>query len=120
MPTYRLSRGAFSRRRRLYCQGMHPPRQLGGERCVDKTVPLDPGFASEYRSHDSDPEMRFAPRPRTGVAGVEMRFVKDDKNVGMKCFSELFFNQRLDRHDTATLSGSACLPLRARCAECIL
>ena len=104
----------------MYREGVHRPGEFRGERRVHKTVPLDPALAGEGGGDDGNPEMRLAARPRTGMSGMEMRLVDDKKAVGMKCFGELFFKRRLDRHDAATLSGSACAPLRGRRTECIL
>ncbi len=51
---------------------MHAAGELIRKRRIDHAVALDPIFPPERLRHDVDPEMGFAARPASGVAGVLM------------------------------------------------
>ena len=72
---------------------MDAARKLGGERCVDHAVALDPALTLEGLCHDMNAEMRFTFRTVSGVTGVQMRFVNDTEALRMESLGQLFGDQ---------------------------
>src|SRR5258705_7291692 len=68
------------------------------------TLACHPGHAAEARGDDLDPKMGFAPGPRAGVTGMQMRLVgyrqSDRRHPGL----QLVFDSLCDRHMLTTPS----------------
>ena len=56
---------------------MHRTGQFVGQNFMHGAMPIDSAFAFKGRRHNIDTEMRFALRPRPGMAGMEMGFIDD-------------------------------------------
>ena len=73
----KLPAGGFSRRLRLDRERVNGALEFRVKRRIYHTVALDPALPFEGRRYDIDPEMRFAARPVTRMALMQMRFVRD-------------------------------------------
>ena len=93
---YRLR--PLARRLRMDRQRMHAAGKLGGERCVDHAVTLEPALPAERFRHDIDPVVGLAARARAGMAGVLMGLVLDPQTLGRESLLQLFGNTFLGTH----------------------
>jgi len=75
--------------RRVDGERMDPGFELAGEYFIDHAMAGDPALPPECISHDIDPEMRFSPRPMSGVPFMVMRFIKHPQTQRGQGFSQL-------------------------------
>ena len=66
--------------------------KLGGERCVDHAVALEPALPAERFSHDIKPEVSLAARAGSDMPSMVVRFVLDSQTLGRESLLQLFGN----------------------------
>jgi len=84
---------------------MDPLGELLGKRTINHALAFQTRFASEGGSDNNDAEMRFAFRPRAGMASMSMRFVLDEQLFRIECVPQL----ALDFHSYRSHDGSLIL-----------
>ena len=80
-------------------EGVHRISQFRRQRCINHAVALDPALPFEGRRYDIDPEMRFAARPVTRMALMQMRFVRDVEAFRQESFTQLVYDSVFGAHD---------------------
>ena len=71
---------------------MHPLAQFVGQNLMDKTLAVDAREPGKRRAADLDAEVGLAFRPGTGMPGVPVRFIHDDKTDGRQRLGDLGFD----------------------------
>jgi hypothetical protein len=95
----KLPAGGFSRRLRLDRERVNGALEFRVKRRIYHTVALDPALPFEGRRYDIDPEMRFAARPVTRMALMQMRFVRDVEAFRQESFTQLVYDSVPGAHD---------------------
>jgi hypothetical protein len=95
----------FPRRLGLDRQRVDTSRQFPRQNRINQAVALDPALPFEGLRYDIDPEMRLAARPVTGMAFMQMRFVRDVEALRRESFVQLVGDSVFGAHgggNTAT------------------
>lgn len=71
-------------RGRLYREGVNRAGQFRGKNIINATLTVDAAQSGEGLGHDLDPKMALPARPCAGMAGMEVRFIDDDKALGQE------------------------------------
>ncbi len=72
--------------------------QFVGQNFMYGAMPFDPAFAFKGRRNYIDTEMRFALRPRPGMAGMQVGFIDDPEALRLQRLRQTFFDSIFNSH----------------------